>query len=211
VRSDVDRERLDSEATADASPGNLEAASSGMTNVSSLENESSENITVEADKEKTVPAPGIQSLVVTTKPETLKITSSTGGKNDIVQSSDDNRLEIRVGSSIYYEFSDVSVGANAAIKSVTLFVEHFEDERFAEGQLEWSIGTGWPDRPAIWAAMKAPVHGGQSSESVDAWDITSVVDTAEKINSLQLQIKNNNKVGNRKTLVDCAYVDIEYN
>jgi len=129
---------------------------------------------------------------------------------DVVQFSDDNRLETGAGSYIYYEFSDVSLPANAAIKSAVLFVEHFEEERCAEGKLEWSIGTGRPGKPAVWATMKAPVHEGESSEAVDAWDITSVVDTAEKINSLQLQIKNNNNIANGKTLVDYAYVVVEY-
>ena len=55
------------------------------------------------------------------------------------------------------------------------------------------------------------MYKGQSNESVDAWDITSVVDTVEKINSLQLQIKNNNRGAYGKTLVDYVYVVIEYN
>jgi len=90
------------------------------------------------------------------------------------------------GSYIYYGFSDVSIPAKAVIKSVNLFIEYFEEERFAEGKLERSIGTGRPGKSAIWSAMKAPVHEGESSEAVDAWDITSVVKTAEKINFLQL-------------------------
>ncbi len=46
--------------------------------------------------------------------------------------------------------------------------------------------------------------------AVDAWDVTSVVDTRERINSLQLQIKNNNNVINRKTLIDYIYVVVEW-
>jgi hypothetical protein len=111
---------------------------------------------------------------------------------------------------MYYEFSDVPIPANAVIKSAVLFVEHFKGEGFSEGKLEWSIGTGWPGKPVVWAVMKAPVHEGESSDAVDAWDITSVVNTAEKINSLQLRITNNNNVANGKTLVDYAYVIIEY-
>ncbi len=162
------------------------------------------------DEEKSVPVSEIQLLTIPTNPEPLTITASVRGKGDVAEFSDDNRLETRAGSNIYYEFSDVSLPANAVIKSAVLFVEHFEEGRFAEGKLEWSIGTGWPGRPTVWAAMKAPVHEGESSESVDAWDITSVVDTVEEINSLQLQIKNNNNAANVKTLVDYAYVVIEY-
>ena len=54
------------------------------------------------------------------------------------------------------------------------------------------------------------MHEGETNEAVDAWDITSVVDTAEKINSLQLQVKNNNNFSNSKTLMDYAYVVVEY-
>ena len=51
----------------------------------------------------------------------------------------------------------------------------------------------------VWAVINAPVNEGESSEAVDAWDITSVINAAEKINSLQLQIKNNNNI--RKRLI----------
>ena len=53
------------------------------------------------------------------------------------------------------------------------------------------------------------MHEGETNEAVDSWDVTSVVDTAEKINSLQLQVKNNNNLSNSKTLMDYAYVVIE--
>jgi hypothetical protein len=62
----------------------------------------------------------------------------------------------------------------------------------------------------IWAAIKAPMHEGETNEAVDSWDVTSVVDTAEKINSLQLQVKNNHNFSNSKTLMDYAYVVVEY-
>ena len=210
VGSDIDREQLNSDVAADPSLGSLDGPAPGMTNAPPSNYESSDNIAFKADEEKSVPVSDTQLLTITANPEPLKITASASGKNNIVQLSDDNRLETRAGSSIYYEFSDVSIPANASIRSAVLFVEHFEEERFAEGKLEWAIGTGWPGRPAVWDAMKAPVHEGESSEAVDAWDITSVVDTVEKINSLQLQIKNNNDVANGKTLVDYAYVVVEY-
>ncbi|MCP4257403.1 MAG: hypothetical protein GY774_07720 [Planctomycetes bacterium] len=210
VLSDSDNEQLNSEAAADKSLESSDGPALSMTNAPSLNYESSDNITLKADEEKSAAVPDTQLLTITANPEPLKITASANGKNNIVQFSDDNRLETRAGSNIYYEFSDVSIPSNAVIRSVVLFVEHFEEERFTEGKLEWAIGTGWPGRPAIWATMKAPVHDGESSESVDAWDITSVADTAEKINSVQLQIRNNNNTANGKTLVDYAYVVIEY-
>jgi hypothetical protein len=181
-----------------------------MSNAPALNYESADNVTSKVDEVKSVPVSGSKLLTITANPVPLKLTASASGKNNIVQFSDDSRLETNVGSYISYEFSDVSIPANAAIRSVVLFVEHFEEERFAEGKLEWAIGTGWPGKPVVWATMKAPVHEGESSEAVDAWDITSVVNTAEKINSLQLQIKNNNNIANGKTSVDYAYVVVEY-
>ena len=149
-------------------------------------------------------------MTITANPVPLRLTASGDGTNNVVQSSDNNRWKTRVGSKISYDFSGISIPANAVIKSVVLFVEHFEEERFSKGKLEWAVGTGWPNKPVVWAVIKAPVYEGESSEAVDAWDITSVVDTAEKINTLQLQIKNNNNVANGKTLVDYAYVVVEY-
>ncbi|MHC4105728.1 MAG: hypothetical protein ACYSR9_12370, partial [Planctomycetota bacterium] len=210
VDIDSESEQLHSEVAADASLRSLNNPAPGMTTAPSLNYESSDNITFKADEEKSVSASETHLLTITANPEPLKITASASGKSNIVQFSDDSRLETRVGSNIYYEFSDVSIPSNAVIRSAVLFVEHFEEERFAEGKLEWAVGTGWPGRPTVWATMKAPVHHGESSESVDAWDITSVADTVEKINSVQLQIKNNNNVANGKTLVDSAYVVITY-
>ena len=100
--------------------------------------------------------------------------------------------------------------AATAIKSVIVFIEHFEEERFVEGRLEWSIGTGWPNKPEVWAAISAPIHRGESNENVDSWDVTSAVDSVEKIKSLQLHVKNNSYSYKSKTLMDYAYVVVEY-
>jgi len=139
-----------------------------------------------------------------------KKTLSAGGKTNIVQYSDDERWETGFGSYTSYDFSDVSIPADAAIKSVVVRVEHFEEERFTQEKLEWAIGTGWPTKPVVWASINAPVHESQSNEAIDSWDVTNIADTPEKINSLQLQVKNNNNVINRKTLIDYTYVVVEW-
>ena len=54
------------------------------------------------------------------------------------------------------------------------------------------------------------MHEVETNEAVDAWDVTRVVDTAEKINSLQRQVKNNNNFSNSKTMMDYVYVVLEY-
>ncbi|MDT8302776.1 MAG: hypothetical protein RQ760_14940 [Sedimentisphaerales bacterium] len=208
--SDSDGEQLKSDASADISGGSLAEPAADMTNAPALNYGSKDNVTFKVNEGKSVPVADVQTLILTANPVSLRLTESGDGTINVVQSSDNNRWQTNVGSNISYEFSGISIGGNAVIRSVVLFVEHFEEERFAMGKLEWSIGTGWPVRPVVWAVMKAPVHEGESREAVDAWDITSVVNTAEKINSLQLHIKNNNNVANGKTFVDYAYVVITY-
>jgi len=138
-------------------------------------------------------------------------TLSADGKVKLVQSSDNERWPTSFGLYVSYDFSELSVPADAAIKSVVVRIEHFEEDGFARGKLEWSIGTGWPNKPVVWAAIKAPVYEGQSHEAVDSWDVTSLTDTRQKINSLQLQIKNNDTVAKRKTFIDYIYVLVEWN
>ncbi len=210
VGSDTDRGQLNSDVAAEPSIGGLNGSGPVMTNAPALDYESPDNVTFKVSERKSVPVSDTQLLTITANPALLKLTGSAGGENNVLQSSDNDRWKAKVGSYMYCEFSDVSIPTNAAVRSVVLFVEHFEEERFAEGKLEWAIGTGWPGKPVVWAVMKAPVREGESSETVEAWDISSVVNTAEKINSLQLQIRNNNNVANGKTLVDYAYVVIEY-
>ena len=110
------------------------------------------------------------------------------------------------GLSAFYNFSNIAAPADSRIASVVLYIEHFEDERFTDGQLQWSAGTGWPDKPVIWVSMDAPVHKEEWREATDSWDITSFVDTVGKVNALQFQVKNNS--AGRKSFVDCIYAVI---
>jgi len=132
------------------------------------------------------------------------------GKCGVVQTADNVRWETEYDSFTSYDFSDVSIPAGAVISSVVIYVEHFEEEQFLSGQLQWSIGTGWPNNPAVWASADAPVREGQYNEAIDSWDVTSFVITPEQINSLQLQIKNNDNIAKRKTLVDCIYAVVKW-
>lgn len=181
-----------------------------------------EVVVVKVTDSNSIPAVAIQSFTISinlTPYEVTKLgvlngynqrsrkTLSADGKVNLVQASDNNRLETNFGSFTSYNFSDIDIPSNALIRSVVVFVEHFEEERFAQGKLEWSIGRGWPFRRVVWASIKAPVHIGESNEAVDSWDITSLVDTNEKINLLQLEVKNNNNNNvNSKTLIDYIYV-----
>jgi len=202
---DIDNETIKSEVKSEMSLVSLSRPEPDMANAPALNYKSEDNVT----EPKIAPVVKTKTLTITASPAPLKITASTGFMKNIVRYSDNNRLETRAGTNMYYEFSDVSIPADAVVKSAVLFVEHFEDERFSEGKLEWTIGTGRPGKAVVWAAMNAPVHEGESTEAVDAWDISSVADSVERINCLQLQVNNNN-IARRKTFVDYAYVVVEY-
>lgn len=143
--------------------------------------------------------------------QTNRAVLTTGGNINInlIQSSDNSRWEINFGSNTSFAFSDISIPADAVIKSVLLFVEHFEEEGFSQENLEWAIVSGPPKRSVVIAEIQAPVQIGESYEAIDSWDITSIVDTCEKINSIQLQVNNNN-VTESRTLIDYAYVTVEW-
>jgi VCBS repeat-containing protein len=135
---------------------------------------------------------------------------SVKDKIPVIQASDNDRLQIEPHLYTCYRFSNPSIPAGAVIVSVVVFVEHFEDTSFTNGKLSWSIGTGWPTRPSVWAAVEAPIRQGPSSEVTDSWDVTSAVETAEKINSLQFQVQNNEAAGPNKTSVDYIYAVVEW-
>ena len=135
---------------------------------------------------------------------------SAKDKIPVVQTSDNKRLETEPRSYTCYVFADPSIPEGATIISVVVFVEHFEDPSFNQGKLAWSVGTGWPTRPTVWASIEAPVRQGQSGEATDSWDVTSAVETAEKANSLQFQVQNNETAGARKTSVDYIYAVVKW-
>ena len=135
---------------------------------------------------------------------------SAKDKVPVVQTNDDDRLETEPRSYTCYRFSDPSIPEGAAVVSVVVFVEHFEDPSFTKGKLVWSVGTGWPTRPEVWAAIEAPIRQGHGSEATDSWDVTSAVETAEKVNSFQFQVQNNDTAGPRKTSVDFIYAVVEW-
>jgi VCBS repeat-containing protein len=182
-------------------------------------------VVVKVADSNSVPTTDIQSFTITVNPpppKKAKITPRDGyyhrnrktlsadGKAGLVQSSDDKRFVTSYGSYTSYDFSNASVPADVLITSVVVYIEHFEEDRFTQGKLEWSVGKGWPTKPVVWASIKAPVHEDENHESVDSWDITSLVDTRDKFNSLQLQVKNNHVVGRKNTLIDHIYLVVEW-
>jgi hypothetical protein len=180
-----------------------------------------QKVVVKVADSYSIPAVATQSFSIAVEPtpyRTSKLLAENGynprsmrtlledGRIELVEASDDKWLETSFGSSTSFDFPDISIPPDSRIISVVVFVEHFEQKRFAEGRLEWSIGSGWPFRINVLATIKAPVHKGESNEAVDSWDITSLIDTNEKLNSLQFEVKNNSPIANSKTLIDYIYV-----
>jgi len=135
---------------------------------------------------------------------------SVADKSIVVQASDNDRRETHSGLYTSFDFSNVYIPEGAKISSVVVYVEHFEQEEFPEGKLQWTAGTGWPNNPMAWASINAPVYAGEPNESTDLWDVTSFVDTPEKVNSLQFRVKNNDDVAKRKTSIDYIYAVVEW-
>ncbi len=157
------------------------------------------------------PATTVLSTADGCNPKKCKTILPAACKSGILQVSNNNWRETDSGLYTSYDFSDVSIPAGVKIASVVVYVEHFEQKGFTAGKLEWSAGTGWPSEPVVWASINAPVYEGEPNEATDLWDVTSLVDTPEKVNSLQLQVRNNDDVTKRKTLVDCIYAVVEWN
>jgi hypothetical protein len=157
------------------------------------------------------PATTVLSTTDDGNPQKCKTILPAACKSGILQTSNNNWRETDSGIYTSYDFSDVSIPAGVEIASVVVYVEHFEQEGFTAGKLEWAAGTGWPSEPVVWASINAPVYEGEPNEATDLWDVTSLVDTPEKVNSLQLQVRNNDDVTKRKTLVDCIYAVVEWN
>jgi VCBS repeat-containing protein len=131
-------------------------------------------------------------------------------KIDMVRASDDHRLATGPRSNTCYDFTDASIPDGAKIKSVVIYVEHYEDAGFPRGKLEWLVGTGWPSRPEVWASVAAPIRQGDAAEATDSWDVTSAVETPDKANSLQIQARNNDTSGRRETSLDLVYAVVEW-
>jgi hypothetical protein len=179
-------------------------------------------VVVRVSDSNEIPASDIQSFTIEVAPtpsriDTLEVSDgfddsnralSAGDRTDTVLVSDNDRMEIKSGSYVVFDFSDISVPPNVKMTSVVIYLEHFEQEQFIAGKAKWNIGTGWPDNPEIWISIDAPMREGQQNESIDSWDVTSFVETPQKMNNLQLQIENEDI--SKKISVDYIYALVEW-
>ncbi|MBN1804520.1 MAG: tandem-95 repeat protein [Sedimentisphaerales bacterium] len=182
-------------------------------------------IVVQVADSNNVPTTDTQSFIITVNPPPPKMAKltprdgynhrdrralSADGKAGLVRASDDERLVTSSGSYTTYSFSYISIPNDVQLKSVVVFIEHYEDERFPAGKLEWAAGTDWPNKPVVWATIQAPIQEGEPYETVDTWDITSIVENRERLNSLQLQVKNNDLISRKQTSIDYIYLIVEW-
>ncbi|MBN1807401.1 MAG: cadherin repeat domain-containing protein [Sedimentisphaerales bacterium] len=182
-----------------------------------------EKVIVKVADSYSIPATATQSFTITIEPTPFRVSKlsvqngySQGSRRTLLSdgtikllgASDNRRSGTSYGLFTSFDFSDISIPPDTLIRSVVVYIEHFEQSRFGQGRLEWSIGSGWPFRKKVLASINAPIHIGESNETVDSWDITSLIDSSEKLNSLQLEVKNNNVIANTETLIDYIYVVI---
>jgi len=159
------------------------------------------------------PKPTISEVVITVNDgydEKNARTLEEDGKTVVLQSSDDVWLEIEYGYYTSFKFSDVSMPVGATITSVLVHVEHYEEEDFDDGKLEWNIGTGWPSSSTVWTSTNPTIHDEERNEAIDSWDVTSFVNTQDKVNSMELRVKNNDNNEEKKTKVDFIYVEVQW-
>jgi len=123
-----------------------------------------------------------------------------------LRANDDQVCQIDAGFSTLFDFADAPIPADAKITSVVLYVNHYEEQQFTSGKLEWRIGMGWPGSSTTWASMTPSVYDGQRNKGTIIWDIKGAVSTPEKIAKLQLQVKNNCTSPRKATFIDHAYV-----
>jgi hypothetical protein len=184
------------------------------------------DVTVKVEDSNSVPVSDTQSFTLTVTSLSSPLTTTLNIKDGycqksmkklsqedkvvLVRDSDNKCSEIERGSFISYDFSDPDIPKGANISSIVIYVEHFEQGSFPPEKLQWRAGTGWPGNPAVWASTNAPVRTGKQNQATDSWDITSSIDTHDKINSLQLQIQNNNSVDGRNVMVDCIYAIVKW-
>ena len=134
-------------------------------------------------------------------------TLSALGKVYIFTSSDNDYWAVEKNNEyVSLEFSNVSFTGGATIDSVTVYCEHYEESGFGSGELIWKIGKDWPSSPAVWDTNSSvPIR---SSDTVDSWDVTSVVDTPAEVNDLEFYIENAGS--DKKTFQDHVYVIVEW-
>lgn len=140
--------------------------------------------------------------------KTWKMLSQEGGVAPVL-ASDSSRWDVPAGSYNAYWFSQGKVPAGAKIQSVKVSILHYEDDKISNNAITWQVGNGPLDSFTVLASRLAPILKSASREGWTEWDVTSAVNTIDKLNALTLKVRNDATNG-RVTKLNQIYVTVGY-
>ena len=166
------------------------------------------------------PTPSITTIFEVSNGYDLKNekTLEDDGKTYVVKARDNESWETEFGFWTSYQFepsppTDI-IPAGATISSVKIYVDHYEEEEFGNGNIMWSVGTGWsktPDNDPWDSTKDIPIHQEEQNVPADSWIPQVNFDWTPKIvNSLELKIENLDNLEEKKILVDYIKVEVEW-
>ena len=133
---------------------------------------------------------------------------SEEGKLTFVQANDMDRFETLSDYFTSFEFD--SFPTTAEIQSVEISVVHYEEDSFGVDKLEWGAGVGLLTNPKILLVRKPALLIDESSEGLEVFDVSSVIDTLAKLNDLKCVVRNNDLANGKKTFSDHIFVTVRY-
>ena len=130
-----------------------------------------------------------------------------------ISSSNDDwwQLDTSGGTPAYFvslQF-DQTVPTGSTINSVKVYIEHWEDNGFKNGQLAWEVGTGTLSSPTVLGTTTPTVLNGSNNEAVVEWIVTAWIDTVAEANDMKIKIINNSTNG-KKVNIDHVYAVVNY-
>ena len=157
--------------------------------------------------------PSVQEIALQVKEgydeKNLK-TLSEDGKLTFVQTNDTDRFETISQYFTSFEFDSFSFPTTAVIQSVEISVVHYEEDSFGVDNLEWDAGVGLLTNPTILLVRNPPLLIDESSEGLEVFDVSSVIDTPAKLNDLKFVVQNNDLANDKKTYLDHIFVTVRY-
>jgi hypothetical protein len=130
-------------------------------------------------------------------------TLAVGGEVSTLNGSDNVRHEIESGYSASYEFQNIP--ANSVIMSSKVYLEHHEEEGETPGTVreQVTVGSLLSSPPALATKTLTSLFG-ELAEATVAWNVSTTINTAPKVNDLLLRVRNQDPAG-KKAFIDRAY------
>jgi hypothetical protein len=169
---------------------------------------------------------GIQALFGTPAPNpnpvpgattTIKVNDGWDQKNGktlkedqkvyLLQNSDNDRVDLE--SSYFWSFQVDNIPTNVTVKSVKVYVEHYEEEEIQSNAVVLEVGGGALRTPTTFASKQLPVLAGENKEQTVEWDVTSIIKTPAQVNDLNVIVRNQGSNG-KKIKLDRVYVVVTY-